>query len=43
LFAYGLGRDGLAFSWLAARLFLRHYADEPDRHDHLFGFGRILG
>jgi glycine/D-amino acid oxidase-like deaminating enzyme len=42
LFAYGLGRDGLAFSWLAARLFLRHYANEPDRHDHLFGFGRIL-
>lgn len=43
LFAYGLGRDGLAFSWLAARIFLRHYTNEADKHDHLFGFGRILG
>jgi glycine/D-amino acid oxidase-like deaminating enzyme len=43
LFAYGLGRDGLAFSWLAARIFLRFYTNEADKHDHLFGFGRILG
>jgi glycine/D-amino acid oxidase-like deaminating enzyme len=43
LFAYGLGRDGLAFSWLAARIFLRFYMKEPDKYDHLFGFGRILG
>jgi glycine/D-amino acid oxidase-like deaminating enzyme len=42
LFAYGLGRDGLAFSWLAARIFLRHYVGEADKHDQLFGFGRIL-
>jgi glycine/D-amino acid oxidase-like deaminating enzyme len=43
LFAYGLGRDGLAFSWLAARIFLRFYMKGPDKYDHLFGFGRILG
>ena len=43
LFVYGLGRDGLAFSWLAARIFLRFYMKEPDKYDHLFGFGRILG
>jgi glycine/D-amino acid oxidase-like deaminating enzyme len=42
LFAYALGRDGLAFSWLAARLFLRYYRGEPEKHDQLFGFGRIL-
>jgi glycine/D-amino acid oxidase-like deaminating enzyme len=42
LFAYALGRDGLAFSWLAARIFLRQYAGDAERHDHLFGFGRIL-
>jgi glycine/D-amino acid oxidase-like deaminating enzyme len=43
LFAYGLSRDGLAFSWLAARIFLRHYTNEMDKYDHLFGYGRILG
>jgi glycine/D-amino acid oxidase-like deaminating enzyme len=41
-FALGLGRHGAAVSWLAARLFLRHFREEAARGDELFGFARIL-
>jgi gamma-glutamylputrescine oxidase len=42
LFALGDGRHGAAFAWLAARLLLRLYRQEPARGDDLFGFSRIL-
>jgi glycine/D-amino acid oxidase-like deaminating enzyme len=41
-FALGHARHGAALSWLAARLFLRHFNGEPARGDELFGFARIL-
>ncbi len=41
-FALGHARHGAALSWLAARLFLRHFQGEPAKGDELFGFARIL-
>ena len=42
LFAYGLGRHGVAAAWLAARLLLRHIRGTPAKGDDAFGFARIL-
>ena len=42
LFALGHGRHGAGIAWLAARLLLRAYLNEPDRGDEHFGFARIL-
>ena len=42
LFALGHGRHGAATAWLAARLLLRHFRNEPARGDEFFGFWRIL-
>lgn len=42
LFAMGEGRHGAAVAWLAARILLRHYREEPARGDEVFGFARIL-
>ena len=42
LFALGHGRHGAATAWLAARLLLRQFRNEPARGDEFFGFGRIL-
>jgi glycine/D-amino acid oxidase-like deaminating enzyme len=42
LFALGLGRHGIAGSWLAARILLRSITREPAKGDELFGFSRIL-
>ena len=38
LFALGLGRNGAAASWLAARILLRHIRGEPAKGDDLFDF-----
>jgi len=43
LFALGLGAAGLAGSWLAARIALRHYQGHPEPSDAPFGFGRLAG
>ena len=43
LFALGQGRHGAGVAWLAARILLRQYRDEPLKGDELFGFARILG
>jgi glycine/D-amino acid oxidase-like deaminating enzyme len=42
LFALGHGRHGAATAWLAARVLLRHFRNEPAKGDEFFGFGRIL-
>jgi glycine/D-amino acid oxidase-like deaminating enzyme len=42
LFALGLGRNGAAASWLAARILLRHIQGEPARGDDFFEFSRNL-
>ena len=42
LFALGLGRNGAAASWLAARILLRHIRGEPAKGDNLFDFSRNL-
>ncbi|MFL6280070.1 MAG: NAD(P)/FAD-dependent oxidoreductase [Vicinamibacterales bacterium] len=42
LFAIAPPRHGAAFAWLAARLLLRQYQEEPAKGDELFGFSRIL-
>jgi glycine/D-amino acid oxidase-like deaminating enzyme len=42
LFAYGLGRHGVAAAWLAARLLLRQVTSTPAKGDDAFGFARIL-
>jgi glycine/D-amino acid oxidase-like deaminating enzyme len=42
LFALGLGRNGAAASWLAARILLRHIRGEPAKGDELFEFARNL-
>ena len=42
LFALGLGRNGPAASWLAARILLRHIRGEPAKGDDLFDFSRNL-
>ena len=42
LFALGHGRHGEGLAWLAARVLLRHYLQEPARGDEHLGFARIL-
>jgi glycine/D-amino acid oxidase-like deaminating enzyme len=42
LFALGHGRHGAGVAWLAARVLLRAFLEQPAKGDHLFGFGRIL-
>lgn len=42
LFALGQGRHGAAAAWLAARVLLRAYLQEPAKGDELFGFARVL-
>lgn len=42
LFALGQGRHGAASAWLAARVLLRAYLQEPAKGDDLFGFARVL-
>ena len=42
LFAMAASRHGAAFAWLAARILLRQYQQEPDKGDELFGFARVL-
>ena len=42
LFALGHGRHGAGIAWLAARVLLRQYLNEPARGDEHFGFLRIL-
>ena len=43
LFALGAGRNGAGVAWLAARVLLRSYLDEPAKRDEVFGFARLLG
>jgi glycine/D-amino acid oxidase-like deaminating enzyme len=43
LFALGAGRNGAGTAWLAARVLLRSYLDEPAKRDEVFGFARLLG
>lgn len=42
LFALGLGRNGAAASWLAARILLRHIHGAPVKGDDFFEFSRNL-
>lgn len=42
LFALGQGRHGEGVAWLASRLLLRQFANEPAKGDEYFGFGRVL-
>lgn len=42
LFAWGRYGDGAAFAWLAARILLRQFQDEPAKGDDLFAFTRVL-
>jgi glycine/D-amino acid oxidase-like deaminating enzyme len=42
LFALGHGRHGCAVAWLAARVLLRQFTDEPAKGDELLGFTRVL-
>jgi glycine/D-amino acid oxidase-like deaminating enzyme len=42
LFAMAGSQHGAAFSWLAARVLLRAFKNEPARGDELFGFARVL-
>ena len=42
LFALGHGRHGAGVAWLAARVLLRAYLQEPAKGDELFGFARVL-
>jgi glycine/D-amino acid oxidase-like deaminating enzyme len=42
LFALGQGRHGAGVAWLAARVLLRAYLQEPAKGDDLFGFARVL-
>ena len=42
LFAMGASRHGAGLAWLAARILLRRYRDEPAKGDDLFGFSRVL-
>jgi glycine/D-amino acid oxidase-like deaminating enzyme len=42
LFALGLGHHGAGVAWLAARVLLRAYQEEPAKHDEVFGFARVL-
>jgi len=43
LFAMGNGHNGIASSYLAARVLLRHFLGQAEKGDELFGFARILG
>jgi glycine/D-amino acid oxidase-like deaminating enzyme len=43
LFALGAGRNGAGVAWLAARVLLRSYLEEPAKRDEVFGFARLLG
>ena len=43
LFALGAGRNGAGVAWLAARVLLRSYLEEPAKRDDAFGFARLLG
>jgi glycine/D-amino acid oxidase-like deaminating enzyme len=43
LFAMGVGHNGSAASYLAARVLLRHFLGQAEKGDELFGFARILG
>lgn len=43
LFALGAGRNGAGTAWLAARVLLRSYLEEPAKRDEVFGFARLLG
>ncbi len=42
LFALGAGRNGAGTAWLAARVLLRAYLEEPAKRDEAFGFSRFL-
>ena len=42
LFALGHARHGASVAWLAARVLLRAYLQEPAKGDDQFGFGRVL-
>jgi glycine/D-amino acid oxidase-like deaminating enzyme len=42
LFAVGGSGHGASFSWLAARVLLRAFQEQPLKGDELFGFGRVL-
>ncbi|HET7695141.1 MAG TPA: FAD-dependent oxidoreductase [Vicinamibacterales bacterium] len=42
LFALGSGRHGAGTAWLAARVLLRAYLQEPAKGDEQFGFARVL-
>jgi glycine/D-amino acid oxidase-like deaminating enzyme len=42
LFAIGLGSLGLSGAWMAARILLRHYTDQVEAGDDVFGFARLL-
>jgi glycine/D-amino acid oxidase-like deaminating enzyme len=42
LFALGAGRNGVGVAWLAARVLLRSYLEEPAKRDEVFGFSRLL-
>ena len=42
LFSLGHGRHGDGVAWLAARVLLRQFLDEPAKGDEHLGFARIL-
>jgi len=42
LFALGGGVHGAATAWLAARILLRQYQEDPAKGDGLYGFSRVL-
>ena len=42
LFALGGARHGAAVTWLAARVLLRAFTQQPAKGDELFGFARVL-
>ena len=42
LFAMAGSQHGAAFAWLAARVLLRAFKNEPLKGDELFGFARVL-
>ncbi len=42
LFALGHGRHGAGMAWLAAKVLLRAFQEEPAKGDDLFGFARVL-
>lgn len=42
LFALGHGRHGAGVAWLAARVLLRQFTNEPAKGDEHLGFARIL-